>query len=76
MLRIRLQRLGKKNDPFYRVVILPKHKKRGAGALEIIGTWNPSLGELQLDKKRLKHWIGVGAIPTTTVDKLIKQGKL
>jgi small subunit ribosomal protein S16 len=75
MIKIRLSRQGAKNQPKYRIVVAEKKFKRDGRFLEIVGhydtTTNPS--KVTIDKKQLEHWLSVGAQPTETVKRLIKQ---
>jgi small subunit ribosomal protein S16 len=74
--RIRLARYGKRNSPFYRVVIQDREKPRNGRFLEIVGTYDPKQksGEKRFDvkKERVEYWLGKGATPSETVAKLIK----
>ena len=76
MLTIRLIRIGKKNQPFFRVVVTDKkNPPKGGRFLEIIGFYNPLTKENNLKKERLEHWLSVGAQPSDRVrNMLIKQG--
>jgi len=71
--RIRLQRFGKKNKPFYHVVIADSRSKRDGKFIEKIGTYNPNTNPAAIDIKldRAVHWLGVGAQPSETVDRLL-----
>lgn len=81
MLKIRLKRTGKRNDPHYRIVVMPARSKRDGKAIEYIGYYNPRTKEINLEAHRAKHWVSVGAQPTPTVksilmkEKVIKQEK-
>lgn len=70
---IRLQRVGKKKQPTYRLVISEKARDTQAKALEILGhyspTQNPKVLELKAD--RIKHWISMGAQASETVNNLL-----
>ncbi|MDR2638872.1 MAG: 30S ribosomal protein S16 [Helicobacteraceae bacterium] len=69
---IRLTRLGKKKQPFYRIVVTDSRKRRDSGFVEILGFYNPMNQEktLKLDKDRYNYWIGVGAKPSETVTRI------
>lgn len=69
---IRLTRLGKKKQPFYRIVVTDSRKRRDGGYKEILGYYNPMNEEktLKLDKDRYAYWTGVGAKPSETVARL------
>ena len=74
--RIRLARYGKRNSPFYRVVVQDREKPRNGRFLEIVGTFNPkekgSDKRCQFNKERVEYWLGKGATPSETVAQLIK----
>lgn len=72
MLKIRLARFGKKNDPFYRVVAIDKQKKREGESVQKLGFWHPRTNLLQIDKKSIAEWTTKGAIVSEAVKKLIK----
>ncbi|MFH0857252.1 MAG: 30S ribosomal protein S16 [Candidatus Magasanikbacteria bacterium] len=77
MLRIRLQRMGKKKQPTYRFIVSEKTKDTQGRSLEIIGKYNPIVNPkvLEINKERVLHWISVGAQPSNTVNNiLIKEG--
>ncbi|MGE4294987.1 MAG: 30S ribosomal protein S16 [Campylobacterales bacterium] len=69
---IRLTRLGKKKQPFYRIVVTDSRKRRDGGYKEVLGYYNPMNEEktLKLDKDRYAYWTGVGAKPSETVARL------
>ena len=72
VVRLRLQRFGKKNHPFYRMVAAHSKAKRDGRFLEIVGTYNPianrdGMKEIRLKTDRLKYWISVGAQPSDRV---------
>lgn len=71
MVKIRLQRTGKRNDPVYRIVAIDEREKRGGAALEILGHWHPAKNDRKIDKKGIEKWISKGAQPTAAVKKLI-----
>ncbi|MBT4941776.1 MAG: 30S ribosomal protein S16 [Candidatus Magasanikbacteria bacterium] len=73
MLRIRLQRIGKKKQPVYRFIVSEKTKDTQAGSLEILGQYNPVLKEklINMNAERIKHWISVGAQPSATVNNIL-----
>lgn len=74
--RIRLARYGKKNTPFYRVVIQDREKPRDGRFLEIVGTYNPKESDhgkrCEMKKERVEYWLSKGATPSETVAQLIK----
>lgn len=77
MLRIRFFRTGKKNQPFFRIVVTDRrHPPRGGRFLEILGFFNPLTKERKLKKERIKHWISVGAQPSDSVYNLLIEEKV
>jgi small subunit ribosomal protein S16 len=71
MLAIKLQRIGKKHQPSYRIVIAEKRSKLNGRPVEDIGWWNPRSKEHGIEKERANHWISKGAKPTDTVWNLL-----
>lgn len=68
MLTMRLQRIGRKNEPHYRVVVTDSRNAPKSGKfIEIVGSYNPKLGNVQLAKDRISHWIGNGTQMSDTV---------
>ncbi len=74
MLRIKLTRIGKKNQPAYRIVVTEKRSKRDGEYLEQVGFYSP-LGEkdIRFELDKYQSWIGKGAQPTDTVAGLFKK---
>lgn len=73
MVKIRLQRVGKKKAPFYHVVVADSRSPRDGKIIDQIGTYNPMTepATIVLDKEKVAEWIKNGAKPTDTVKKLI-----
>ncbi len=72
MVKIRLTRLGKKNDPFYRIIAIDSQRKRSGKALDIIGYWHPREDIKKIDLKKIDAWVKKGAQISPAVTKLIK----
>lgn len=70
MLTIRLQRVGKRHQPGYRVVVAPKRSKLGGPPVEDLGSYNPQSKKAAISKDRLLYWLGVGAKPSVTTHNL------
>ena len=77
MVVIRLSRGGAKARPFYSIVVADKRNRRDGRFIERIGFYNPLArgGEetLRIALDRLTYWTGVGATPSETVARLVKQ---
>jgi len=71
MVKIRLARGGKTNDPFYRVVAVEKTRKREGKALEVLGWWHPREDEVKINKKAIEAWLKKGAQMTQGVKTLM-----
>ena len=71
--KIRLKRLGKIREPYYRVVIADSRTKRDGRAIEEIGKYHPKLEPslIQIDSERVQYWLSVGAQPTEQVQHLL-----
>ncbi len=69
-LKIRLMRVGKRNQPSYRIIITEARSKRDGKYVESLSNWNPKTNELKNDKKRYYYWLNHGAQPTLRVRKL------
>lgn len=73
MLMIRLQRIGRKKAPSYRVVISEKTKDPQAGTIEILGTYDPTKTPkiIEFKQERIEYWMSKGAQPSETVHNLL-----
>lgn len=77
MVRIRLTRTGKKNNPSYRISVTPQREKRETNFIELIGHFSPITKVLEINEERAKYWLSVGAQPSDTVRSLfVKKGLL
>jgi small subunit ribosomal protein S16 len=75
VVKIRLNRMGAKKRPFYRVVVSDSRAPRDGRFIEIIGHYNPIVDpvELVVDKEKAQDWLKKGAQPSDTVKRLFKQ---
>ncbi len=72
MLKIRLQRTGRKNDPHFRLIVTESTlKPKTSQFAEIVGTYNVKAGIFEAKADRVKHWISVGAQASPTVHNLL-----
>ncbi|SVB83244.1 uncharacterized protein METZ01_LOCUS236098, partial [marine metagenome] len=72
--RIRLKRLGRKNRPFYRIIIIDSRKRRDGAAIEEVGWYDPILKKeknFTLEEDRILHWLSQGAQPTDVVKNMM-----
>src|SRR6185437_12865935 len=72
--KIKLKRLGKIREPYYRIVIADARTKRDGRAIEEIGKYHPKAEPslIEVDSERVQHWLSVGAQPTDPVRVLLK----
>src|SRR3989338_5172531 len=76
MLMIRLQRVGKRGQAYFRVVIL-EHTSRVKGKyLELLGNYNPHQKEFKVKKDRIEYWVSKGAQVSPTVNNLMVNYKI
>ncbi len=70
---IRLTRQGRKHLPFYRIGVFHSRTRRDGRPIEYIGFYNPESQKepIRLDVERAKHWLGVGAQPSETLESLL-----
>lgn len=72
--KIRLKRMGKIRQPYYRVVVVDARKKRDGRVIEEIGKYHPKEEPsfIEIVSDRAQYWLGVGAQPTEAVAALLK----
>ena len=75
MVKIRLQREGKKKSPFYHIVVADSKSPRDGRIIEQIGTYDTMTNPVTvvLDKAKVEDWMKKGAQPTDTVKALIEK---
>lgn len=77
MLMIRLLRVGRKNDPSFRVVLTDsKNGPKSGKFLEILGTYNPKAGDVSFKADRIKYWMSVGAKASATIHNFLVKDKI
>ncbi len=76
MLMIRFQRIGRKNDPAFRIAVLEKASGPKAGKyVELVGTYNPKTKESSLKPELIKEWVAKGAqVSPSVMNLLIAKG--
>lgn len=71
MLKIRLQRIGKKGKAYFRVVLL-EHSRRPKGSFqELLGSYDPHAKKFDVKKERIEYWKSKGAQTSPTVNNLL-----
>ena len=73
MLMIRLQRVGRRNDPSFRMVITDSHNSTKSGKfIEIVGSYDARhKDKIQFNKERILYWLSKGATATDTMHNLL-----
>src|ERR1700735_4606052 len=72
--KIKLKRLGKIREPYYRIVVADARTKRDGRAIEEIGKYHPKAEPsfIEVNSERAQHWLSVGAQPTDPVRKIFE----
>lgn len=72
MLKIRLQRTGRTNEPSYRIIVTEHTSGPKAGkGVETVGFYNPKTKEKNINSERVQYWISKGAQPSDTVHNML-----
>ncbi|NCU43784.1 30S ribosomal protein S16 [Candidatus Saccharibacteria bacterium] len=74
MLAIRLQRLGRKAYPVYRIAVQEAHRHPSSGrVVSYVGSYNPHTKEAKVEKDLAQKYLNNGAQPTPRVVKLLEE---
>lgn len=77
MLMMRLQRVGRKNDPSYRIVVTDKRTgPKSNKHIAVLGSYNPKMNHTQLDTDLAKEWLSKGVQPSDTVHNILVSQKV
>ena len=76
MLKLRLQRIGRKKRPFYRMVVMVSKTRRDGCPIDYIGYYDPILKRSNFHVEKIVEWLNVGVQPTLTVKNLLKRGQI
>ena len=71
MLKIRLQRTGKRGQAYFRVVVLEHTTKPKGKYLEFLGSYDPHKNEISVKADRVKYWLSMGAKLSETANNLL-----
>ncbi len=75
MVKLRLQRTGRKKMPSYRVVAIDSKRKRDGSYLEKVGHYYPLMDKFDVDQEKVCKWLTLGAQPTAVVKSILKKTK-
>ena len=74
---IRLQRIGRKNSPSYRVLVVDSHQGPKSGKfVDQLGSYDPKAGVFQINAEKAKAWIAKGAQLSATVHNMLVSKKI
>lgn len=77
MLKMRLQRTGRKNDASFRVVVTDSHRGPKSGKhVDLIGSYNPKMNHIQIDGEKAKAWIAKGVQVSDTMHNILVSQKI
>jgi len=77
MIIVRLQRVGRKNDPSFRVIVVDSKRAAKTGNyLEMVGSYDPRTDRVELKGERIKHWMKEGAKVSDTLHNLLVSQKI
>ena len=76
--KIRLTRMGKKKNPFYRIVVADQRSRRDGAPIDEIGYYDPMTNpaNVKIDAEKATKWLNNGAQPTDTVRSLLKKSEI
>ena len=77
MLKIRLQRVGKKHDPAFRVILTDSARAARSGSVnEVLGFYSAKREQTKLSTDKIKEWIAKGAQVSDTVHNILVKEKI
>jgi small subunit ribosomal protein S16 len=77
MLMMRLKRVGRKNNPSYRVVVVDKRTSvKSNKTVDLLGSYDPKAGRVTINGEKAKHWLSVGVQPSDTVYNMLVSQKV
>ena len=76
--KLRLTRMGKKGEPFYRIVAIDERRARDAQYIECVGYYDPTKqpAVVKVDSEKALKWLNNGAQPTETVRSILKKQEI
>ena len=76
MLTMRLQRIGKRGQAYFRIIVTEHTKKPQGEYLELLGSYDPHKKSLLVKKERIEHWMSKGVQLSATVNNLLVNNKI
>jgi small subunit ribosomal protein S16 len=71
MLMIRFQRVGRRNDPAFRLVLCRRTDRPKTSGIEVLGSYHPKSKAVVLKNERILYWLGKGAQASATAHNLL-----
>lgn len=76
MLKLRLKKMGRKRQPFYRLVVMESRTQRDGRTIDEVGYYNPITKQSNFQVDKIINWLKNGVKPTLTVKVLLKKAKI
>jgi small subunit ribosomal protein S16 len=80
VVRIRMQRLGRRHRPFFRINAIDQRTRRNGRVIENLGWYDPlekdAEKQVHLKEERIRHWLSVGAQPSETMKDMLASADL
>lgn len=73
---MRLQRIGKRGQAYFRIIVTEHTKKPQGEYLELLGSYDPHKKDLKVKKERIEHWMSKGVQLSPTVNNLLINNKI
>lgn len=73
---MRLQRIGRRGQAYFRIVVTEHTKKPQGEFLELLGSYDPHKKVLLCKKERIEHWLSKGVTASPTVNNLLVNNKI
>ena len=77
--KIRLKKFGTKKRPYYRIVVMDTKTPRDGRPIEEVGLYHPietADKQVRLNETKIREWLGKGALPTTTVKRILNKNNI
>ncbi len=76
MLKLRLNRIGRKKQPIYRLVVIEHSTRRDGRPVDFVGSYNPSTKESSFKVEKIQKWLSYGVQPSETVATLLRKAQI
>jgi len=76
MLKLRLKKIGRKQQPSYRIIVIPNTSRRDGKAIDEVGYYNPITKDIYFNSEKIIQCLKNGVQPTATVKRLLQKAKI